>query len=154
MYIMLISWAQILPLVLFKICCHAQPELFTTLIRMPSIKSQSLSVPSVEQEYACNKQEHIGHYFSKHNLLAIHCKWLRAYNDKLLLSGTCINYEVVLLESVVTVPAGGYRGWGEHRSPGLCVPGGCGCTPRWRCWTLLRILPKHTTGTCIHKTRT
>lgn len=28
-----------------------------TLIRMPSAKSQSLTVPSAEQEYACNEKE-------------------------------------------------------------------------------------------------
>lgn len=47
---------------------YAQLEIITTLIRMPSIKSQSLRVPSVEQEYACNKREHNWNYFLKLNL--------------------------------------------------------------------------------------
>lgn len=81
---MLLSWVQMLPLVLFANCCHAQPELFTTLIRMPSIKSQSLRVPSVEQEYACKKQEHIWHYFSKLILLAAHCIWLKGCDLELI----------------------------------------------------------------------
>lgn len=74
-----------LPLVLFFAnSCHAQPELFTTLIRMPSIKSQSLRVPSVEQEYACNKQEHISHYFPQTHFVS---SSLHMTKEKLLLQG-------------------------------------------------------------------
>lgn len=49
--------------VLCHVRSHARPELITTFIRMSSIKSQSLTVPSVEQEYACNKWEHSGIIF-------------------------------------------------------------------------------------------
>lgn len=74
---------------------------------------------------------------------------LKAFKKKNSASARHINFEL-FSENAVTVPAGGYRDWFVHRSPGLYVPGGCECTPLWRCWTLLRILPRHTTGTCIH----
>lgn len=62
MYIFSICSFQMIPV------SYAHSEIITTLIRMPSIKSQSLRVPSVEQEYACNKREHKWNYFLKLNL--------------------------------------------------------------------------------------
>lgn len=62
MYIISVSSFQMIPV------SYGQSELITTLIRMPSIKSQSLRVPSVEEEYACHKREHKWNYFLKLNL--------------------------------------------------------------------------------------